>query len=210
MRLKSQKKATREKAEMPYEFGELRYIKSKSTILVPRVSSERRHYIPFGFLDDDYLVSDSAQAIYNPEPWIFGVISSKIHMSWIKSIGGKLKSDYRYSSVLCYNTFPLPSLTQTQKDILEKHTHNILEQRAKHTEKTLAEMYDPEKMPEGLLKAHKDLDTAIEKCYRAKPFESDEERLAWLFKLYEQMIAEEKTKGTLFATEPKLKKSKKK
>jgi hypothetical protein len=126
-------------------------------------------------------------------------------MCWLKSVGGRLKTDYRYSASLCYNTFPFPPITQAQKDELEQHTHNILKARANHTEKTLAEMYDPNKMPNDLRLAHQANDLAIEKCYRDKPFETDEERLAYLFNLYELMIAEEKTKGTLFEMEAKAK-----
>jgi hypothetical protein len=181
-----------------------------SQILIPRVSSIRRDYIPTGFLNRDTIISDSAQAIYDPEQFVFAVINSRMHMVWVRALAGRLKSDYRYSAVICYNTFPFPPITEIQKAELETHVYNILEQRAKHTEKTLAELYDPEKMPEGLLTAHQNLDIAIEKCYRDKPFENDEERLAHLFKLYEEMIAAEPLRGTLFEGEVKIKKSKKK
>lgn len=191
MRLASKKKATRERAKLAYEFGEIRHQKSSSTILIPRVSSQRRKYIPFGFLNDEYVVSDSAQAIYNAETWIFGVLLSTIHITWVKAVGGRLKSDYRYSSVLCYNTFPFPKITDAQKAELVTHVYNVLEQRELHSEKTLAQLYDPDKMPEGLRQAHHELDIAVERCYRKAPFTSDEERLAYLFKLYEKMIAEE-------------------
>lgn len=110
---------------------------------------------------------------------------------------------YRYSSVICYKTFPFPSITDNLKQELEKHTFRILEERESHSEKTLAQLYDPDKMPEGLREAHHQLDLAVERCYRSKPFESDEERLEYLFKLYEKMIAEEKSKGTLFVSKTK-------
>lgn len=208
-RLKSKKAATIKKAKTPHQFDETNLNESEA-LFIPQTGSEKRKYLPVGFLPSNTVVSNGARAIYKPEMYFFGVLSSRMHITWIKAVAGRLKMDMQYSNTLCYNTFPFPSITATQKIELEKHVHNILEERAKHTEKTLAEMYDPEDMPEGLLQAHQNLDVAIEQCYRNKPFESDEERLAYLFKLYEEMIETEKTKGTLFATEPKNKKSKKK
>jgi type I restriction-modification system DNA methylase subunit len=208
MRLSSSKKATKERSNFPYEFGESRYVNSNSTILIPRHSSERREYIPFGFINGDYIISDSAQAIYNPEPSVFSIISSKLHMTWVRSVAGRLKTDYRYSSQLCYNTFPFPPISEAQKEELTQCVFRILEERENHTEKTLAQRYDPDKMPEGLREAHRLNDLAVERCYRSKPFDSDEERLEYLFKLYEKMIVEEKEKDTLFAKEKKVKKVK--
>jgi len=179
-------------------------------ILIPRVSSIRRDYIPTGFLDSNTIISDSAQAIYDPETYIFAVINSKMHMVWVRAVAGRLKSDYRYSAVICYNTFPFPNISDHQKQELEMHTYRVLEEREKNSEKTLGQLYDPDKMPQGLLEAHHQLDLAVEQCYRSKPFETDEERLEYLFKLYEQMIAEENTKGTLFEVEAKPKKKTKK
>jgi hypothetical protein len=175
-------------------------------IIVPRVSSERREYVPTGFLKNNQVISDSAQAIYDAEAYIMGMITSKMHMIWMKQIGGKLKSDYRYAKDLVYNTFPFPQIHKAQKEELEQCVFRILEERENHSEKTLAQLYDPDKMPEGLREAHRLNDLAVERCYRSKPFESDEERLEYLFKLYEQMIAEEKDKGTLFETAKKAKK----
>jgi len=113
-------------------------------------------------------------------------------MTWVRAVAGRLKSDYRYSAVICYNTFPFPDINQEQKQELERNVYAVLGEREKHSEKTLAQLYDPDKMPEGLREAHHQLDLAVERCYRSKPFTSDEERLEFLFKLYEQMIAEEK------------------
>ena len=120
-------------------------------------------------------------------------------MTWVRAVCGRLKMDYRYSAQLCYNTFPLPPLSDAQKKVLEKHTYAIITAREEHMERTLAELYDPEKMPEGLRSAHHALDAAVEQCYRARPFETDEERLEYLFRLYETMLAEERARGTLFA-----------
>lgn len=185
-------------AHLPFRFYMINRAK-KSQILIPRVSSIRREYIPIGFLESDTIISDSAQAIYDPEITVFSIINSKLHMIWVRAVAGRLKSDYRYSAVICYNTFPFPAINNSQKQELEKHVYRILDEREKHSEKTLAHLYDPDKMPEGLREAHHQNDLAIERCYRSKPFESDEERLEYLFKLYEKMIAEEQEKDSLFA-----------
>jgi hypothetical protein len=130
-------------------------------------------------------------------------------MIWMQTVAGRLKSDYRYSSDLCYYTFPFPDINENQKKELEKHVYKVLEERENHSEKTLAQLYDPDKLPDGLREAHHQLDLAVERCYRAKPFETDEQRLEYLFKLYEQMIAEEKNNGTLFEPGAKPKKKRK-
>jgi hypothetical protein len=108
-------------------------------------------------------------------------------MTWVRAVAGRLKTDYRYSSALCYNTFPFPDISAEQKKRIEMYVFDVLDEREKHSEKTLAELYDPDKMPDGLRQAHHNLDLAIEQCYRTKPFASDEERLEHLFTLYEQM-----------------------
>jgi hypothetical protein len=124
-------------------------------------------------------------------------------MLWVRSVGGQLETRIRYSADICYNTFPFPRISNVQKQELEKHVYRILEEREKKKKKTLAQLYDPDKMPEGLREAHHQNDLAVERCYRSRPFESDEERLEYLFKLYELMIEEEKTKGTLFEKKKK-------
>ena len=151
---------------------------------------------------------DKAFPIYNPEPFIFSVLSSKMHITWLKAVGGKLETRMSYSSSIVYNPFPFPNISETLKKELEKHVYNVLEERESNSEKTLAQLYDPDKMPAGLKEAHHQLDLAVERCYRSKPFDTDEERLEYLFKLYEQMIEEEKTKGTLFEVQKKSKKKK--
>ena len=165
----------------------------KQILVVPRVSSENRDYLPISFFDNSVAVNDSVVVMYDPEEYIFGIISSKIHMVWLKAISGKLETRYRYSSSLVYNTFPFPKITQTQKENIEELVHLILDERDKNFPKTMAELYDPNKMPEGLKQAHHNLDIYIESCYRDKPFENDEERLEYLFRLYEKMIKEEVT-----------------
>lgn len=185
-RLQSGRSATKSLAGVPHRFAEIRF-KRTNAIIVPATSSQRRHYLPIGFLDDNTVISNAANAIYDAAPWIFAVITSRMHMTWLRAVGGRLKSDYRYSTALCYNTFPFPDISTLQQQQLQNHTNRILELRTQHAEKTLAQLYDPEKMPEALRTAHHRLDLAIEACYRNKPFESDEARLAYLFKAYQQM-----------------------
>jgi hypothetical protein len=207
-RLASKDKGTQDLAKRAHQFRDLKEAKD-GQIIVPSVSSERREYIPSGFLKNEDIISNSAQVIYDAKPYIMGVITSKMHMVWMRKVGGKLKTDYRYAKDLVYNTFPFPPISERQKQELEQSVYRILEEREAHSEKTLAQLYDPDKMPEGLREAHHQNDLAVERCYRSKPFESDEERLEYLFKLYELMIAEEKTRGTLFEMEKKEKKKKK-
>lgn len=207
-RMESDRKATNVLSATPYRFGEVRYKKSRS-IIVPATSSERREYLPIGFLNEDTIISNSANAVYDAEPWVFSMITSRMHMTWLRAVAGRLKSDYRYSTALCYNTFPFPAISDQRKGEITQCVFRILEEREKHPEKTLAELYDPDKMPAGLRAAHQANDEVIERCYRSKPFESDEERLEYLFKLYEKMIAEEQTRGSLFEKEKKVSKKKK-
>jgi len=204
-RLKSDAPTTVEYAKYSNRFRQISY-KETDCIVIPLTSSIRRKYIPFSFLTPGTVVTNSAGVIYDAEPRHFSVISSLIHMAWVSVVAGRLKTDYRYSNVICYNNFPFPLISENQKQELEKHVYRILEKREHDSEKTLAQLYDPDKMPEGLREAHRQNDLAVERCYRSKPFESDEERLEYLFKLYEQMIAEEKSKGTLFEGETRGKK----
>ncbi len=207
-RLSSDREATNGLANSSHSFAEIRFKKTNS-VIVPSVSSERREYVPIGFLDESTIISNLANAIYDAAPWAFSMVTSRMHMTWLKAVGGRLKMDYRYSTALVYNTFPFPSITPAQKQDLETHVYRILEEREAHSEKTLAQLYDPDKMPPGLREAHRQNDLAVERCYRSKPFGSDEERLEYLFKLYEQMIAEEQVKGTLFEGKKEKKKGKK-
>lgn len=186
VRLKSKDKAGRELAKRPYQFRE--YFKREGdAILVPSVSSERREYIPIGYVGADTVISNLAYAVYDAELWLFGVLTSKMHNIWVRAVGGRLKTDYRYSATLCYNTFPFPKISAEQKNELNALAREVLGARAEHTEMTLGEMYNPETMPVDLRLAHQALDVAVERCYRPEPFLSDEERLEYLFKLYERM-----------------------
>ncbi len=206
-RLAAKDEGTHKLAERSHQFRDLN--NPKSYLAIPKTSSERREYIPICYLDESFIPADSVRIIANAQPFIFAILSSKIHMAWMKTVSGRLKTDYRYSKNLSYNTFPFPEINQEQKQELERNVYAVLSEREKYSEKTLAQLYDPDKMPDGLREAHHELDLTVERCYRSKPFANDEERLEYLFKLYEQMIAEEKSKGTLFETEAKPKKKKK-
>lgn len=176
-------------AERPHQFREHYIISedSKDKIIIPRVSSERRLYIPIGYVDKDIIISDSAFAIYDAEKWLFALLTSKMHNLWVRTVGGRLKTDYRYSATLCYNTFPFPKLTSAEREELERLAQNILNIRDENFDMTLGEMYNPESMPAELFDAHHQLDLAVERIYRPEPFTSDEERLEYLFKLYAKM-----------------------
>jgi type II restriction/modification system DNA methylase subunit YeeA len=193
LRLSSKDKGANELANFPYRFRDTKTT-TTSSIIIPLTSSERRAYIPIGFLSKEHIITNAGSAIYDAEPWLFSVITSKMHMTWMRTVAGRLKTDYRYSSALVYNTFPFPPITKKQKELLTEHTFNVLDAREQHSEKTLAQLYDPNKMPQNLKDAHQQLDLAVEQCYRSKPFESDEERLEFLFGLYEKMVGSEKKK----------------
>lgn len=186
VRLKSSDIAGRKLAERPHQFRE--FIENMTdSIIIPSVSSESRDYIPIGFLDKNTVISNSAFAIYDAQLWLFGILTSKMHMAWVKAVGGRLETRYRYSATLCYNTFPFPKITETKRAEIEKAAEAVLMAREQHTEKTLAQMYDPDHMPANLREAHTNLDRVVESCYRTAPFHSDEERLEHLFALYEKM-----------------------
>lgn len=185
-RLNSTKAATRAIAASAHRFGEPRYLATNS-ILVPIHGSDRRSYIPFGFLDKSFVASNATQVIYTSEIYVFGLISSLMHNVWIKASCGKIKEDPRYSSTLGYNNFPVPSLTEQQKGAISNLVLEILVAREQYPELNLSELYDPDLMPPDLMDAHARLDEVVERCYRAKEFSNDEERLDYLFKLYEKM-----------------------
>ena len=204
MRLSSTKLATKNLAASPHKFGEIRY-KPTDSIIIPATSSERREYIPIGLLDKDSIISNSSMVVYDAQPWIFGILHSKMHMVWVDAVGGKLETRYRYSAKLCYNTFPFPPISIKQKEIINQYVFAVLDERAKFPQKTMAWLYNPETMPKDLLKAHQELDQAIERIYRIQPFTSDAERLEYLFKMYDEMTK----KDTLWAKEKKTKVKKK-
>lgn len=185
--------ASRKNGELPYRFCKKSIDINAEYLVIPRVSSENRGYLPVSIFNGQYAYNDSVQIIEKPSPIILAILISKMHMIWVNAIGGKLESRFRYSSTLCYNTFPFPKIDKKQEELLTQYVFDILDARANHMGKTMAWMYDPDTMPKDLKEAHQALDEAIERCYRLQPFNSDSERLEHLFKLYEKMIAEEKT-----------------
>lgn len=190
-RLNSKEVTTFKLAKRPHQFRD-RNTAKESQLIIPTVSSENREYIPCGYLDNKTIVSNSAQVVYDAQPYIFAIVNSKMHMVWVRAVGGKLETRYRYSKDICYNTFPFPKINTQQKERLNLYVYDILDERAKYPSKTMAWLYNPDTMPEDLKQAHQNLDEAIEQCYRLQPFNSDTERLAYLFKLYEKMVNNEK------------------
>jgi len=189
-RLKSDRKATLNLAEYPWRFGEVRHINSNS-IIVPSVSSDLRDYIPIGFLNRDTVISNLGLAVYQAEPWLMSILTSKIHTMWVRVVSGRLGNCLRYSVSISYNSFPFPNITMKQKEDLNRQTFNILRERERHPEKNLSELYDSENMPNSLKDAHFQNDLVVESCYESEPFKNDEDRLEYLFKLYEKMTGKE-------------------
>lgn len=171
---------------VPHRFAYRKY-ENNDAIILPMTSSSRREYLPIGISKKGSVISNGVFIIYDVNPLILGILSSKMHCTWMSITSARMRNDYRYSVNLTYNNFPFPETSEKQKEEITELIFNILDEREQHSEKTLAQMYDPDKMPQGLKEAHHQLDLAIEKCYRAKPFENDEERLEYLFKLYEEM-----------------------
>ncbi|MEI6280194.1 MAG: type IIL restriction-modification enzyme MmeI, partial [Verrucomicrobiae bacterium] len=191
-RLSSTREATRKLAAFPGLFGEIR-APSSQFVLLPRHSSENRAFIPFSYFEPSAIPADSCLFLEDAEIYHFGVLSSVMHMAWVKQVCGRLKSDYRYSAGLVYNNYPWPSPTPEQRAKVEACAAAVLAAREPHLPprgmSTLADLYDPLTMPVALSKAHADLDRAVEKCYRPEPFRSDRERVEHLFRLYEQLTA---------------------
>jgi len=194
MRLKSSKASTRKDAARAHQFGEIRHGNTHA-IIVPRVSSEQRDYLPVGLLDKHAIISDSAFALYDAPLWNLALIASRLHLVWIATVCGKLKTDFRYSNTLGWNTFPVPFLTAQNKIDLNTCAENILLAREIHFPATLADLYAADRMPENLRHAHAWNDEVLERIYIGRRFKNDSERLEMLFKLYTEMTAG-KTKST--------------
>lgn len=169
-------------AERPYQFREFRSTTS-STLVVPSVSSENRPYIPIGFIGPDTIISNLAFAIYDCEPWIFGLVSSRMHMVWIRTVCGNLETRLRYSSGLGYNTFPFPDISIERKNQITSLVFDIITDREQYCEKSLGDIYS--NLPESLRILHSYLDDLIDSCYQNEKFFSDMDRIKILFNLYE-------------------------
>ncbi len=165
-----------------------------SQIIVPRVSSARRSYIPVGLLKSDTIISDAAQAIYDGPIYVLSLICSKLHLAWVALTAGRMKSDYRYSSGVCYNSFPIPLLTEQNVADLTRCAEDILLAREAHYPATIADLYDPDGMPENLRRAHERNDDTLERIYIGRRFRNDTERLEKLIELYTKMTAEQARK----------------
>jgi len=188
-RAKSKRQTTKELANMPTLFGEIRQPESRY-LLVPSVSSENRKYIPIGFMPQTVIGSNLVLFVPHARRYHFGVLSSAMHMAWVRQVCGRLKSDYRYSNKLVYNNYPWPeSPSEKQLASVETAAQGALDVRKEYLKKgaTLADLYDPLAMPPGLAKAHAELDRAVDRCYRSQPFTSDRQRVEFLFALYERI-----------------------
>jgi hypothetical protein len=198
-RLKSKSKPTQAIAETPTLYH-VNVIPNKPFVLIPRVSSERRAYVPIGWVSPPTIPSDATLCLLEADVWCFSILTSRMHMAWLAHIGGRLKSDFRYSIGLVYNTFPWPVASAQQKTKIETLAQAVLDARARYTTSSLADLYDPDTMPADLRKAHQALDVAVDKLYRSAPFDSDRDRVEHLFGLYEKLV---NPLGQLAAAKPK-------
>ena len=200
----SSSKPTIKLAETPTLFH-TENMPNSSFLVIPQVSSERREYIPIGYLTPPIVCSDKLRIIPNASLYTFGVLTSKMHMSWMKTITGRLKSDFQYSVLTVYNNYPWPeNPTDKQKQAVEDSAQAVLDARAQFPDSSLADLYDPNTMPPVLVKAHQQLDKAVDLCYRPQPFISEAKRIEYLFELYEKYT------GGLFVEDKKTKKKSKK
>jgi hypothetical protein len=188
-RRESDRKSTRELANVPYRFGEVRQTGSERTIVVPGVSSEERDYLPCGLLPEGAIVSNKNFALFDAPLWNMALVTSRVHWVWIATICVRLRTDFSYSNTLGWNTFPLPVLTQKNKSDLTRCAEDILLAREQHFPATIADLYDADKMPADLRAAHDRNDEVLERIYIGRRFKNDTERLEKLFDLYTKMVA---------------------
>ena len=191
LREESSREATKKLAEYPTLFGEIRQPKSEY-IGIPLNTSGNRIYIPFGYFPKDFISNNTMSVVAKSSLFHFGVLTSIMHMSWIKYICGRIKSDYRYSNELVYNNYPFPkNVSEKQKKAVEEKAQNVLNIRSQFSDCSLADLYDPFSMPPNLKKAHQELDRAVDNCYGSKLFKNDKERIEFLFGLYEEYVSEQ-------------------
>ncbi|SHI00690.1 class I SAM-dependent DNA methyltransferase [Pollutimonas bauzanensis] len=189
MRLESEKKQTQILANTPYLFGEIRQTGREFPIVIPRHSSENREFLPFSLGIEGDIVADSASALYDAPLWNIAIYASRLHLIWIATVCGKIKTDFRYSNTLGWNTFPTPLLTEKNKADLTRCIEDILLAREAHFPATIADLYDPDNMPDNLRHAHERNDEVLERIYIGRRFKNDTERLEKLFDLYIKMTA---------------------
>jgi hypothetical protein len=186
-RSESSRKSTLAIAGQPTRYN-VETLPKTSFLVIPEVSSERRAYIPLGLLDPPAIPSNLVRILPDATAFEFGVLTSRAHMAWLGHMGGRLKSDYRYSIGLVYNTFPWPDASPAQRAKVDALAQAVLDARAAHPTSSLADLYDPDTMPADLRKAHAALDTAIDRLYRPAPFASDRDRVEHLFGRYEALV----------------------
>ena len=180
---------TQKLAATPTRFH-VEFIPTGPYLAIPEVSSERRSYIPIGFLDTDVIASNKMRLIPNASPYLFGILTSHMHMTWMRQVGGRLKSDYSYSAGIVYNNYPFPpAATEAQRQAVATAAEAVLAARAQFAGESLAALYDPATMPPALARAHQALDRAVDRCYRPQPFATELARLEFLFGLYQQLNA---------------------
>ena len=187
-RLASSKIPTQKMAERPFEFDQIRVRPGRPSLFVPRVTSERRPYLPVDRVGPDTISSDLNNVISDAPEWCLALIASRLHLVWIGTVCGKLKSDFRYSNTLGWNTFPVPRFTEDQLEALNASARAILKTRYMHHPKTIAQLYVPDDMPDDLREVHRQNDELLETMYIGRPFRNDTERLERLFKLYAARI----------------------
>ena len=188
-REKSTREGTRKFANYPTLWSEDRQPES-DYILIPLHSSENRNYIPIGFFTKDDIVSNSCSFLPNATLFHFGILTSEMHMAWVRTVCGRLKSDFRYSNTIVYNNYPWPeNPSDKQKEAIEKAAQKVLDTRKEFPNSSLADLYDPLTMPPSLVKAHQELDKAVDLAYRPQPFPSEAKRMEFLFELYEKYTA---------------------
>jgi N-6 DNA Methylase len=185
----SDRKATRAAAGRPGDFAEIRQPVT-DYILIPRHPSERRRYIPMGYFGPDAIVADSCICVAGAGLYDFGVLCSSMHVAWARVVGGRIKSDIRYSVQLIFNNFPWPSASDKARRAVEAAVQHVFDVRASFSGSTLADLYDPLTTPAALVEAHHELDSAVERCYRSKRFEDDRERVEYLLSLYTEEFGE--------------------
>ncbi len=188
VRAGSKKAATQEWSKRPHRFVEIRSPDYSNAILVPRVSSEERPYLPVGLLPQKSVVTE-AFALYDAPLWSMALVASRMHLVWIATVCGQLETRYRYSNTLGWNTFPVPTLTDKNKSDLTRCAEDILLAREHHFPATIADLYDAETMPADLRSAHERNDEVLERIYIGRRFKNDTERLEKLFDLYTKMTA---------------------
>ena len=203
MRSESTKAATRAWANQPHRFVEIRRPRSEVVLALPSVTTETRSYLTPTLLEGDVVVSNLAFAIYDPSLWVLALLSSRMHLAWVRTVCGQLETRIRYSNTLGWNTFPVPLLTEQNKADLTACAENILLAREAHFPATIADLYDPDNMPENLRHAHERNDEVLERIYIGRRFRNDTERLEKLFELYTKMTAAAKTKPALRVTRGK-------